>query len=100
VTQISRTYRCVPKGTINPAVAGGVRTAANGYADLDGHIVNTAHQYVTICMSGTTAQRPATGDLDVLNVLHAPTFYCDTSLSKIVLWQGDHWIDPITGAAV
>ncbi len=52
--------------------------------------------FIPICASGTTAQRPTFATTTV-GVGPRGVFYLDTTISKIVVWDGVSWRDPVTG---
>ena len=73
--------------------------AAGTTSDIPQTSAALSSQAVSLCMVGTTAQRPKVGDVDVLN-LQTPTWYIDTTLNKVVVWTGANWRDPLTGGVV
>jgi hypothetical protein len=97
---MNRTLRALPIDGNNPATVGGYKVNVDTVVDLDRTTALIAAQFITICMSGTTAQRPQQGDTDVIGPLNAGTLYCDTTLSKIIVWTGAAWRDPFTGGVV
>lgn len=81
----------------NPIIVNGRTYNATGafmdMPDADAFVAS-ANGWTVQGMVGTTAQRPSPSDTD------APTVglrYIDTSLGKIVAWDGKAWRDPVTG---
>lgn len=52
-----------------------------------------------VARSGTTAQRPTVTGASGQQPVRLNEFYCDTTLGKVVLWNGSGWIDPMSGAS-
>ena len=53
----------------------------------------TSQGFLKVCQSGPTSARP------VFSVGQSPGFqYLDTTLAKIVVWDGANWRDPVTGS--
>lgn len=50
-------------------------------------------------MSGPTSGRPKANDPDT-NAATVGTLYADTTLSKVIIFDGVAWRDPFTGSAV
>jgi hypothetical protein len=86
-------------------ISGRRYSAAPGSAidapDMDARVLGS-NGWVVCAPSGTTAQRPTTNPNTsapyTLGVVGGFEFY-DTSLSKLIFWDGQTWRDP-TGAAV
>jgi hypothetical protein len=56
---------------------------------------------ITICLTGTTAQRPQAGDPDFSIGLPGGVLYLDTTLGYIIVSDGTGlWRNPATGASV
>jgi hypothetical protein len=84
-------------------VNGRLYSAAPGVAvdvpDMDAPVL-AANGWVMCAPSGTTAQRPTTNPNTNPPYVAAPNFeYFDTTISKLIFWDGATWRDP-TGSAV
>ena len=88
-----------PTATIKAPGAAPTTLAAGATSDIPQTSAAMSSQAVSLCMSGTTAQRPKAGDADVIN-MQAPTWYIDTTLGKVIVWTGASWRDPLTGGVV
>jgi hypothetical protein len=55
--------------------------------------------FIAICASGTTSQRPIFASTSV-GVGLRDVLFLDTSLGKIIVFDGVSWRDPVTGNAV
>ena len=97
MTTIFRTVRCLPNDHHNPARAGAYSVPANSTVDMDSNVARIAPQFVAVCSSGTTAQRPVASDVDVL-ALRAGQLFLDTSLSLVLVWTGANWRSVIDGS--
>jgi hypothetical protein len=65
--------------------------------DIDAAIL-AANGWTKVCMSGPTSSRPnATMNSFLPNRID---HYLDTTLSKVVAFDGQTWRDPVTGNAV
>lgn len=64
-------------------------------------VMLSANGWVKVALSGPTSARPLTSQATGSLYFAAPglQFY-DTSLGKIVVFDGATWRDPVTGAAV
>lgn len=61
-----------------------------------------SNSWIRVAPSGTTAQRPG-NTLPVAGsatVLSTGMHYLDTSLGKLIVWDGQAWRDPATGNSV
>jgi hypothetical protein len=68
--------------------------------DFDGRLL-AANGWIQVAPSGTTGQRPTTNPNLSAPYTTAPGFkFFDTTLSKLIFWDGAIWRDPATGAAV
>lgn len=68
--------------------------------DMDGYQAS-GNGWQIMGYVGTTAQRPTPQDPDAGSVLSLGLKYVDTTLGKVILWNGrGGWNDPVTGAAV
>jgi hypothetical protein len=90
-------YRLFPaNGAAKTTVANGraYTCAANGFVDApDGDaFILTANAWVQVAQVGSTAQRTT-------NPARSHKFL-DTTLNKIVIFNGSNWADPATGASV
>ena len=56
----------------------------------------TSNGWLRVALVGTTAQRPDAGNP---NSIQSPTLYLDTTLGKLIVWEGTGWRDPMTGSA-
>jgi hypothetical protein len=65
--------------------------------DMDARILG-ANGWVEVAASGTTAQRP-TATSAPLSAAPSVQFW-DTTLSKLIVFDGKTWRDPATGSAV
>jgi len=88
-----RTYRMLSTG--KGAVAAGT------VMDLDQRTAQLTPAIFQVCLSGTTAQRPKAGDADFSMGVQAGIFYLDTTLTKVIVSDGNNlWRDPTSGSAV
>jgi hypothetical protein len=61
----------------------------------------SANGWISCAPSGSTAQRPTVNPNTNPPYVAAPNFeYFDTTLSKLIFWDGATWRDPATGNAV
>lgn len=68
--------------------------------DFDGPTL-AANGWVVCAPSGTTAQRPTTSANISGPYIAAPGFqFYDTSISKLIFWDGATWRSPVDGSAV
>jgi hypothetical protein len=65
--------------------------------DMDGAVL-AANGWVKVAASGTTAQRPTSTSAPFRAAPEAR--YFDTSLGKLIVYDGVTWRDPATGSAV
>jgi hypothetical protein len=65
--------------------------------DMDGAIL-AANGWVRVAASGTTAQRPTSTSAPFRAAPDAR--YFDTSINKLIVYDGVTWRDPATGSAV
>jgi hypothetical protein len=79
-----RTYSAAPGSVIDVPDMDGAVLAANGW--------------IRVAASGTTAQRPTNTSAPFRATPDAR--YWDTTLSKMVIYDGVSWRDPATGNAV
>lgn len=61
--------------------------------------------WIAVCPSGTTAERPvANGQAPTVATqpyVITPGFeFLDTTLGKMIIWDGQVWRDPVTGSQV
>ena len=56
--------------------------------------------FFEVCLTGTTAQRPAHGDSDYPVGVPTGLWYYDSTISAYAVWDGATWRNPITGSAV
>ena len=74
----------------------GSNTAAGAFLVLpdnaNDNVIVQANGYTKLAYVGTTANRPTT---PVQNML-----YIDTTLSKVIVFDGAVWRDPVTGSSV
>jgi hypothetical protein len=83
--------------TVNGRSYAGVPGAVLDVPDMDARILG-ANGWVEVCASGTTAQRPTSTSVPLSA---APSVqYWDTTLSKLVVYDGKTWRDPSNGSAV
>jgi hypothetical protein len=82
-----RTYSAVPGQALDIFDADAETLAANGW--------------ISVCLSGPTTQRPST------NMNGSPPYtavagfkFLDTTLGKIIVFDGANFRDPVTGASV
>ena len=77
------------------AVNGRVYSCAIGatldVVDFDAAVL-TANGWIQVAPVGTTAQRPAKPGIQ--------TWYHDTTLARLVIFEGAAWRDPATGSVV
>jgi hypothetical protein len=70
------------------------------YDVIDGDAkVLGANGWVLICPSGSTSARPPTNQLGGYSATQGTKFF-DTTLSKLIAFDGIAWRDPATGASV
>jgi hypothetical protein len=99
-----RTYRVLandtnPQPVFNSRGGRSYSVVQGAVLDLPTDDAHLGHGYVTVALSGTTAQRPKSGDPDVPN-LRAGALFVDTTLGKVIVWTGANWRDPITATVV
>ena len=76
---------------------------AGGYIDALGDPGGDASAlgsqgFIPICASGPTSSRPSFSTTTV-GVGMRDVLYLDTTISKIVVWDGANWRDPVTGSS-
>ena len=87
VTVFGRVYQQVPGTVLDVLPGDAAALAANGW--------------LRVALSGTTAQRPSQSVvLAGIDGLHPGKLYFDSSLAKIVVFDGIVWRDPATGGAI
>jgi hypothetical protein len=74
------------------ATAGGFIDAVGDPSSGDAAMLGS-QGFVLVGGSGTTAQRP-----NGAGFLKPGFLYCDTTILKVVVWDGGNWRDPITGS--
>jgi hypothetical protein len=83
------------------SVNGRTYTASGATLDMpdqDGYAAS-CNGWQVLGYVGTTAQRPTVLDPDAGAVMSLGLKYIDTTLGKVVLWNGrGGWNDPVTGA--
>jgi hypothetical protein len=85
--------------TINGRVYSATPGAAVDVPDMDAPVLG-ANGWIACAPSGTTAQRPTTNPNTNPPYVAAPNFeFYDTTISKLIFWDGATWRDP-TGSAV
>jgi hypothetical protein len=78
------------------ATAGGYIDAVGDPASGDASALSS-QGFIPICASGPTASRPVFSTTSV-GVGIRDVLYLDTTISKIVVWDGSAWRDPVTGS--
>lgn len=77
--------------------------SAGGFIDAVGDPTSgdastlSSQGFILICQSGPTASRPNFATTTV-GVGMRDVLFLDTTISKIVVWDGAAWRDPVTGA--
>jgi|SRR6185295_4737851 len=68
--------------------------------DYEEHIAQRleANGYTRVAISGTTAQRPA--NTAPPGNVYKGQFYYDTTLTKLIVYDGKLWRDPVNGNSV
>ena len=85
-------------GAGNPTLRSYAATAG-GYIDAQGDPTSgdatslVSQGFIPIGGSGTTAQRP-----NGAGFVKPGFIYVDTTIPKVVVWDGVNWRDPVTGA--
>jgi hypothetical protein len=74
-----RTYTCALGATLD-------------VVDFDAFALMSAAGWVQVAPVGTTAQRPSKPGIQ--------TWYHDTTLGRLIIYEGAVWRDPATGSAV
>ena len=99
------TVRLIAPGVVKSGVkhegSGKTYNDAPGTAvDYEEHIAQRleANGYTRVAISGTTAQRP-TSTVPPNNVFKG-MFYYDTTLTKVIVYDGVVWRDPVNGNSV
>jgi hypothetical protein len=95
-----------------PIAVGQQTTSANGRTysgvpgtyqdvpDFDAGVLN-ANGWTRVALSGPTSARPSTNYTVNPPYVAAPSLhFLDTTLGKIVVFDGATWRDPVTGSAV
>lgn len=82
---------------VNGRTYAGTPGSAIDVPDMDGAIL-AANGWVKVASSGTTAQRPTSTSAPFMAAPGA--HFWDTTLSKMVVFDGITWRDPATGSAV
>ena len=86
-TANGRTYSAVPGVAID-------------IVDCDAEVLS-ANGWTKIALSGATSARPSPNPNATPPYLAASGFkYLDTTLNKVIVFDGQNWRDPITGNAV
>jgi hypothetical protein len=86
-------------GGNNPITLNGRTYTAGAFIDMpdfDGSVA-AANGWTIMGYVGTTAQRPT--PQDPAPILSVGLKYVDTTLGKLVSWDGSTWRDPVTGLA-
>jgi hypothetical protein len=104
---VQLTFRMLPPPAVGKqtlTVNGRTYSAAPGTAvdvlDSDARVL-AANSWVICAPSGATAQRPTTNPNVSAPYTIAPSFeFFDTTLSKLIFWDGQSWRDPANGNAV
>jgi hypothetical protein len=79
------------------SAAGGSFIDALGSPDAGDAASLSSQGFIPICASGPTSSRPAFATTTV-GVGARGVFYLDTTIPKIVVWDGANWRDPVTGS--
>ena len=82
--------------TVNGRTYAGAPGSVLDVPDMDGAVL-AANSWIRVANSGTTAQRPTSTNAPFRAAPGAQ--YWDTSLSKMVIYDGITWRDPATGSA-
>ncbi len=99
----ARTIRMLPPaGSASPvSIFGRTYTPVAG-AFIDAPVgdsgILSCNGWLAVCMSGPTSARPLATDGDHALVTGKP--FLDTSLGKVIHYNGTAWIDSTTGGAV
>jgi hypothetical protein len=83
--------------TVNGRTYTGAPGAVLDVPDMDGAVL-AANGWIRVAASGTTAQRPTSTSAPFRAAPDAR--YFDTSLGKLIVYDGVTWRDPATGSAV
>ena len=78
------------------ATAGGFIDAVGDPGSGDATVL-ASQGFLPICMSGPTTSRPNFATTTV-GVLQRNVLYLDTTISKVIVWDGANWRDPVTGS--
>lgn len=86
--------------TVNGRRYSAVPGAAVDVPDMDATVLG-ANGWITCAPSGTTAQRPTTNQASGSLYFAAPGMsFVDTTIGKLIVFDGATWRDPVTGSAV
>jgi hypothetical protein len=93
------TYKLVPISAPHTTVVNGRSyTGTPGtnvdVVDFDAAALTATGNWVSVAMSGTTAQRPG------VMARYSGQLYHDNTLGYVVIFEGAAWRNPATGAAV
>jgi hypothetical protein len=84
-------------GRVYPAVSPGTVVDV---VDFDAPVL-CANGYTRIAISGPTSSRPTTNQASGSLYYAAPGLhYLDTTINRLIVWDGATWRDPTTGSAV
>lgn len=95
-------YRLLPHGSQGKVTSKGGQyqnspgTVLDVFADTTDIQLLTSNGWTRVALSGATANRP---DPSVVP-LALGTPFVDTTLGKVVIWDGVNWRDPFSGAIV
>ena len=86
--------------TVNGRAYSGSAGHVYDILDADADVLG-ANGWVKVAVSGPTTSRPTTGQAVNPNYYAAPGVrYFDTTLEKLIVFDGATWRDPTTGASV
>jgi hypothetical protein len=82
---------------VNGRTYAGTPGSAMDVPDMDGAVL-AANGWIKVAASGTTAQRPTSTSAPLRAAPNER--YFDTTLGKLIVFDGATWRDPATGSAV
>lgn len=95
---------------LGPTTADSTTVNMRGYSGVPGGVYDVmdgdapalaARGWVKVALSGPTSSRPTFSWSSTLGYINSVgTLYLDTSLGKVIAFDGAAWRDPATGAAV
>ena len=85
--------------TVNGRTYSGVPGQVVDVPDADAAVL-CANSWVRVALSGTTAQRPGTSANGLYGIAAPGVYYYDSSVNKLIIYDGLKWRSPVDGSAV